>query len=72
MNKPINRRNKLIYEDYQDLYFKKMMRDEVIWVELGDKYFLKPQSIYRVILNQRSEAQKSQPELPLQTLETNG
>jgi len=64
--KPINRRNKNIYEDYQDLFFIKMMREEAIWDQLGEKYYLLPESVYRIILAQRKEAAKTQTLLPLQ------
>lgn len=68
----IVKRNKLIYEDYIFAYFTDFKREEKIWEELGEKYFLSERSIYLIVLKLRKEAQATQPELPLETPQTNG
>lgn len=59
------RRNKLIAEDYTRLFFEECKRDEAIFVELGEKYFLEPDTIYRIILEQQRKADKMQNKLDL-------
>ncbi len=54
MPKPTNsrkdKRNALIKEDYVHLYFTEGKREEVIWADLADKYFLEPDTIRKLIL----------------------
>lgn len=67
MNKPDlkRKRNKLIYEQYTEMYFTRMMREEAIFIELKEVFFLEVDTIYRIVLAMSKEAAKSQPELPL-------
>ncbi|MBD3748962.1 MAG: hypothetical protein IE931_05655 [Sphingobacteriales bacterium] len=57
-------RNKSIFEDYTELFYTKMMREEVIFKQLGEKYFLEPSTIYRIILEKTKQLDQQQPQLP--------
>lgn len=67
MNKPDlkRKRNKLIYERYTEMYFTRMMREEAIFIELKEVFFLEVDTIYRIVLAMSKEAANAQPELPL-------
>lgn len=45
-----DKRNKLMYEDYADMFFNKSMREDVILKELSQKYFVAESTAYRIIL----------------------
>jgi hypothetical protein len=61
----VNRRNTSIFEDYKELFFTNLLREEVIWQQLGEKYFLSPTVVRRIVGVKKKELQNSQPELPI-------
>jgi len=63
-NSLINRRNKLIYEQYAILWGKGL-REELIWPELVLAFHLERDTIYRIVLKQSKIKEASSPELPL-------
>lgn len=48
-------RDKLILEDYKYMYFTECKREEIIWIELEKKYFLKPTTLARIVRIQISK-----------------
>jgi hypothetical protein len=63
-NNLINRRNKLIYAAYADLWGKGL-REELIWPELVLAFHLERDTIYRIVLKQSKIVEAVSPELPL-------
>lgn len=61
----INRRNKLIYEKYAELWGQGL-REELIWPELVLAFHLERDTIYRIVLKQSKIVEAVSPELPLQ------
>jgi hypothetical protein len=61
----INRRNKLIYEAYAELWGKGI-REKLIWPELTLKFHLKEETLYRIVLTQSRIKSDSQLTLPLE------
>jgi hypothetical protein len=64
-NSLINRRNKLIYEKYAELWGQGL-REELIWPELVLAFHLERDTIYRIVLKQSKIVEAVSPELPLQ------
>jgi len=67
----VNRRNSSIFEDYKELYFTHLLREDVIWNQLGEKYYLSPTVVRRIVGEKRKELQNSQPELPIKNQHEN-
>ncbi|PLW90006.1 hypothetical protein [Mucilaginibacter sp.] len=63
-NSLINRRNKLIYEKYAELWGQGL-REELIWPELVLAFHLERDTIYRIVLKQSKIVEAVSPELPL-------
>lgn len=59
------RRNKLIAEEFSRLFFEEGKREDVIFNELSERYFLSPQTVYRIVLEQQKEVEKIQTKLDL-------
>lgn len=59
----IQERNRLIAEDYNDLFFNQGKREEVILKELADKYHLMERTIYRIVLRESRGQDMEDPEL---------
>ena len=62
-NTLIDRRNKLIYEAYAELWGKGQ-REELIWPQLTVQFHLEENTLYRIVLKQSKMALKAQPQLP--------
>lgn len=60
----INRRNKLIYEKYAELWGQGL-REELIWPELVLLFHLERKTLYRIVLKESRAVQAVSPELPL-------
>lgn len=60
----INRRNKLIYEKYAELWGQGL-REELIWPELVLMFHLERDTLYRIVLKQSKIVERVSPELPL-------
>ncbi|MBB6131356.1 hypothetical protein [Mucilaginibacter lappiensis] len=61
----INRRNKLIYAKYAELWGQGL-REELIWPELVLAFHLERDTIYRIVLKQSKIIEAVSPELPLE------
>lgn len=46
----IQKRNEQIMEEYNELFFKGMMRQEICIKQLADKHFLSENTVYRIML----------------------
>ena len=46
----ISTRNKTITEEYTRLFFTEGKRDEVIFEDLGNKYYLQPETVRKIVL----------------------
>jgi hypothetical protein len=67
-NSLINRRNKLIYEKYAELWGQGL-REELIWPELVLAFHLQRDTIYRIVLTQSRVVEAVSPELPLKEVQ---
>jgi len=61
----INRRNKLIYLQYAELWGQGL-REELIWPKLVLAFHLERDTIYRIVLKQSRIIEAVSPELPLE------
>jgi hypothetical protein len=59
----INRRNRLIYEAYAELWGKGQ-REELIWPQLTIQFHLEEKTLYRIVLKQSKIVSERQPQLP--------
>lgn len=59
----INRRNKLIYEAYAELWGKGQ-REELIWPQLTTQFHLEEKTLYRIVLKQSKIVSEKQLQLP--------
>lgn len=62
----INRRNKLIYEAYANLWGQGQ-REELIWPQLSLQFYLEKDTLYRIVLKETRIKEAVSPELPLIT-----
>jgi len=46
------KRNTEILKNYNAMYFGEMKRDEVIYQELSEKYFMMPKTLYEIVLKE--------------------
>ena len=63
-NSLINRRNKMIYAKYAELWGSGL-REELIWPELVLAFHLERDTLYRIVLKQSRIVDAVSPELPL-------
>lgn len=61
MRNPIikSNRNAKIAQDYNEMYFGQLMRDEAIFQALMEKYFLAYKTLYKIVL---AESRKQSPQ----------
>ena len=48
-------RNENIRLEYAQMFFNEGLRDEVIFERLGNKYFLDPSTIYRIVIEKEGK-----------------
>lgn len=49
----LDERNKVIYKEYKKIYAEKFLRNERILELLSKKYFLSPQTIFKIVLQEK-------------------
>jgi len=68
----LNRRNKLIYNRYAELWGQGL-REERIWPQLEEDFFLEKATLYRIVLKMSRISEDSQPKIEfIEKEEANG
>lgn len=52
------KRDKQIYTEFKNLFFKRQLQHEACLQKLSDKYFIQPETIARIVQNQKRRQSK--------------